>query len=404
MQNDQDTRINRTTLVLKIFVTIFVLIIGAITGLMSLLIFAMFYLFDTVIGFGGISAFTFALVLPGFLITMIWTKKGKRRFGVLIWGIILVLSLIYPAVSLGMEIYDYNITIDTAPNIQVDKYLPFEEESAIVKFRSETLDFTDDLPRIDGAAALFPVYSAFVNATYPTDTTLSTYNNETPFAFRNTPDGYKTLAEKGSDVFIGVYPSEAQINYAKEHDTEFVFTQIGTEAFVFITHIDNPIDSLTSEQIKDIYSGKVTNWNEVGGKNTEIVAYQRNEGSGSQSMLKRFMGDTPLVTPPSEQVNSLMSGIITEVSDYRNKQGSIGFSFRYYVEGIIKDPNIKMLAIDGIEPTPENIRNGSYPILTPIYAVTYQDNPNENVVALVEWICGEEGQRIINETGYVGIR
>lgn len=102
-------------------------------------------------------------------------------------------------------------------------------------------------------------------------------------------------------------------------------------------------------------------------------------------------------------VNSMMSDIIEKVSNYRSKSNSIGFSFRYYVEGIIQNLDIKMLSVNGVAPTAENIRNGQYPIVTPIYAVTYDENNNENVDKLLDWILSEEGQYIIEETGYVGI-
>ena len=166
---------------------------------------------------------------------------------------------------------------------------------------------------------------------------------------------------------------------------------------------DNPIDNLTTEQIQMIYSGEITNWKQVGGKNEKIAAFQRNEGSGSQSMLERFMGDIPIMEAPTEMVTDLMSGIIEKVSNYKSKSNSIGFSFRYYVEGIIQNPDIKLLSIDGVAPTAENIKNGSYPIVTPIYAVTYEENTNENVDRLLDWFLSEEGQYIIEETGYVGI-
>ena len=61
------------------------------------------------------------------------------------------------------------------------------------------------------------------------------------------------------------------------------------------------------------------------------------------------------------------------------------------------------LSVDGVAPTAENIKNGSYPIITPIYAVTYEENTNENVDKLLDWILSEEGQYIIEATGYVGI-
>lgn len=338
------------------------------------------------------------IVVPSLLLPLIWLKKRKKFL--IIWCICAAVYGTALGTNFGIIKYNKSITVNTSPNIDIQAYLPFEEDSKIVKTDSKTLKLTENLPRIDGAAALFPVYSAFVNAVYPNTTKL----HDGIFEYNNTPDGYRLLAEKETDIFIGVYPSDEQRAYAEENQTTFEYTPIGTEAFVFFVHKDNPITNLTTEQIKDIYSGKITNWKDVGGKNEKIAAFQRNEGSGSQSMLKRFMGDTPITDAPTEMVNDLMAGIIEQVADYKSKTNSIGFSFRYYVEGIIKNPDIKMISIDGAAPTSENIRNGSYPILTPIYAVTYKENQNGNVDKLLEWILSDEGQYIINETGYVGIK
>ena len=361
----------------------------------ALIVTAMFLFWN---GINHIIAYIGLIIVPSLLLPLIWLKKRKKFL--IIWCICAAVYGAALGTNFGIIKYNKSITVNTSPNINVYEYLPFDEDSKIVKTDSKTLKLTENLPRIDGAAALFPVYSAFVNAVYPNTTKL--YDGI--FGYNNTPDGYRHLAEKETDIFIGVYPSDEQKAYAEENQTTFEYTPIGTEAFVFFVHKDNPITNLTTEQIKDIYSGKITNWRDVGGKNEKIAAFQRNEGSGSQSMLKRFMGDTPIMDAPTEMVNDLMAGIIEQVADYKSKTNSIGFSFRYYVEGIIKNPDIKMISIDGIAPTSENIRNGSYPVLTPIYAVTYKENQNGNVDKLLEWILSDEGQYIINETGYVGIK
>ena len=349
-------------------------------------------------GINHIITYIGLIVVPSLLLPLIWLKK-RRKF-LIIWCICAAVYGAALGTNFGIIKFNKSITVNTSPNIDIQAYLPFDEDSKIVKTDSKTLKLTENLPRIDGAAALFPVYSAFVNAVYPNTTKL----HDGIFEYNNTPDGYRLLAEKETDIFIGVYSSDEQRAYAEENQTTFEYTPIGTEAFVFFVHKDNPITNLTTEQIKDIYSGKITNWKDVGGKNEKIAAFQRNEGSGSQSMLKRFMGDTPIADAPTEMVNDLMAGIIEQVADYKSKTNSIGFSFRYYVEGIIKNPDIKMISIDGAAPTSENIRNGSYPVLTPIYAVTYKENQNGNVDKLLEWILSDEGQYIINETGYVGIK
>ncbi|MBO7224541.1 MAG: gliding motility-associated C-terminal domain-containing protein, partial [Bacteroidales bacterium] len=101
------------------------------------------------------------------------------------------------------------ITIKTNVNINCSEYLPFVEETKIVKLDYEaSLKLTENLPRLDGAAAAFPLYSAFVNATYPNTVEL---DSNGAFRYNNTVGGYKLLAEKEIDIFFGAYPSEEQI-------------------------------------------------------------------------------------------------------------------------------------------------------------------------------------------------
>ena len=341
------------------------------------------------------------LCLFPFIIPAIWIKRRKPYLITYLCVFLAVLACC--GVLWVIEEYERSITIDVAPNIDVNEYLPFDENSKIVKLDSQTLKFTadDELPRIDGASAAFPVYSAFVNAVYPNIEATALYGGI--FEYNNTRGGYQKLAQRETDIFIGAQPSKEQVAFAEEQGTEFVYTQIGWEAFVFFVHKDNPIDSLTSEQIKKIYSGEITNWSEVGGNDEEIIAFQRDEGRGSQSMMIRFMGDTPLMEAETETISG-MGAVIEEVVDYQSRAGSIGYSFRYYIEGIVQNPEVKMIAVDGVAPTADNVRNNTYPIITPVYAVTYENNPNPNVARLVEWILSEEGQYIIEQTGYVGMK
>ncbi len=351
-------------------------------------------------GYWQITVYMSLLILPALLV-LIWIKK-KKPFGIAYLSYLLIFAILILTQD-GINAYNRSITIDVTPNINVYEYLPYKEDSNIVKIQSELLDFSNvpakDLPIIDGAAAAFPVYSAFVHAVYPQTTRL----NDGIFEYNNTQTGYHILAKKRTDIFIGAAPSVEQIDYAQENGTTFAYTQIGSEAFVFFVHKDNPIESLTVEQIKGIYSGEITNWSQLGGNNEKIVPFQRNEGSGSQSMFLRIMGNAPVLEPNMKTQVGSMGGIIEEVADYKNKTSSIGFSFRYYVEGIIKHPDIKIIAIDGVAPTVENIKSNTYPFIAPVYAVTYEGNPKENVHKLINWMLSDEGQYIIEQTGYVGV-
>ncbi|MDE6709117.1 MAG: substrate-binding domain-containing protein, partial [Oscillospiraceae bacterium] len=208
---------------------------------------------------------------------------------------------------------------------------------------------------------------------------------ESAVQYRNTLRAYTAVVDGTADIIFVAAPSEAQLQYADEKGVELVFEPIGREAFVFIVNDKNPVDSLTVQQIRDIYSGKITSWSDLGGGNYPINALQRLEGSGSQSALVKFMGDVPL----KENTSNVFGK-------------SLGFSFRYFVTGLSGKQGIKMLAVDGVYPDRENISSGSYPVTMDFYAVYRADNGNENVPKVIEWILSDEGQRLIEESGYSG--
>ncbi|MBQ5357410.1 MAG: PstS family phosphate ABC transporter substrate-binding protein [Oscillospiraceae bacterium] len=383
----------KARIIMKIILTLAVPLVS-VFYLFLLLIFSL----NTGITLNVVLEYIAVLIVPVFLLTLIWFNNRKKLLKT--WAVVASVFVVAVGIDAGINLYDKSITVNTTPNIAVHEYLPFDENSKIVTLPKEAnIKLTENLPVVDGAAAVFPVYSAFVNAVYPETTELW----DGVLEYNNTVGGYELLGEKKTDIFFGAYPSEEQIAEAKAHGTEFVYTPIGYDAFVFFVHKDNPIDDLTTEQVQGIYSGEITNWSQVGGKDEKIAAYQRNEGSGSQSMLIRFMDGKEIMEAPTEMIDDLMVGIVERVSDYRSKPGSIGFSFRYYLEGIIKNPDIKLLSIDGIAPTVENIKNGSYPITASLYAVTYEGNDNENVDKFIEWVLSDEGQYLIEKTGYVGV-
>ncbi|MFD2879322.1 PstS family phosphate ABC transporter substrate-binding protein [Paenibacillus rhizoplanae] len=103
----------------------------------------------------------------------------------------------------------------------------------------------------------------------------------------STSEAYKRLIAGNADIIFAAAPSLAQTKQAKLAGRELKLTPIGREAFAFFVNKRNPVDSLSIDQIKDIYSGTVTNWKEVGGKKASIRAFQREENSGSQTKLQK---------------------------------------------------------------------------------------------------------------------
>lgn len=297
-------------------------------------------------------------------------------------------------------------------SISLKPYYVENNENVLAKL-NEPSDFViedrADMPVLDGAEAAYPIYSAFANACYKdiaeiqkqakADDAENNEKHNMPVCFTNTVEGYKSLISGDTDIFFGAKPSAAQRKMAEEAGKELVLTPIGKEAFVFFVSEDNPIDGLTSQQIKDIYSGKITNWISVGGSLSEILAFQRPENSGSQTMMQYFMGDTPLKEPLEVEFELSMYGVVNEVANYRNGANSIGYSFRYY-SSITDVGNIKLLAVDGVYPDENGISSGAYPLTTELYAITLKDNENPYIAPFLEWIKGEQGQKLIADTGY----
>lgn len=271
-----------------------------------------------------------------------------------------------------------------------------------VSFKVET---QSEMPILDGAEAAYPVYAAFANATY---TDIKNKNalptGEEIVSFTNTIYAFERLVSGEADIFFGAQPSAAQQSLAESKGKELVLTPIGKEAFVFfVNEKKNPVETLASEDIKSIYSGKITNWNEVGGEDNKIMAFQRPADSGSQTIMEKFMGDSPLLPALKEEVAG-MGDVMEEVASYRNYKNSIGYSFRFFTTGMNPNEKIKLISLDGVEPSPENIASGKYPYVVNLYAITVKDNPKKSVQPMLEWMQGPEGQKLIEEVGYIPLQ
>ncbi|WP_230874910.1 PstS family phosphate ABC transporter substrate-binding protein [Lysinibacillus cavernae] len=197
-------------------------------------------------------------------------------------------------------------------------------------------------------------------------------------------------------------PSVSQEWQAEKEGLTFDMTPIVREAFVFFAHHKNGVDNLTLEQVIQIYAGELTNWRDVGGEDDAIRAFQRPADSGSQTALEKLMGNTPIMDAPSEDIVSGMGGIIHEVAKYRNYKNAVGFTFRYYSTEMVNNKKIKLLSIDGVAPTKENIQNGTYPLVSEFYAVT-AGTKNQNAQKLIDWIISDEGQAMVEKVGYVPV-
>jgi phosphate transport system substrate-binding protein len=279
-------------------------------------------------------------------------------------------------------------------------YHPFTKDNHLEVLPTPRLTITSNYPRLDGATAALPVYGAMSQAIYRglDEQSANRYVN-----CSTTSKAYQQLIDGNIDIFFGAQPSESQQQQARQAGVALELIPLGREAVVFIVNKDNPVDGLTLAQIQDIYQKKITNWAQVGGMPFPIIAYQRNQDSGSQTIMEaKVMGDKQMATPLRYEAIGFMGPAVDRVAEYENGASALGYSFRYYVTGMLQNDNVKLLAIDGIAPSEENIRNGSYPLTIDFYAVT-AGTQNPHVPELLDWILSAQGQAAIEQCGYVSL-
>lgn len=336
--------------------------------------------------------------------------SGMLTRDVILYGMI---ELVNGKTTMGEELTEYNLSA-------LD---PFIKNNGLAKLdHPASLQFTDmaSMPRLDGATAAYPVYAAFVEAVYKGLGDYYAGNRDqkdekavyaeaageaSPMDLvrcSKTGEAYERLINGQTDIIFVAEPSKEHVAAVRAKGKEFVLTPIGSEAFVFFTNVKNPVNNLSIKQIQGIYAGEITNWKEVGGPFRGILAFQRPENSGSQTIMQnRVMKDIKMMEPTQETRASGMGEIISRVAGYRNAQNAIGYSFMYYSSQMIQNNQIKYLSINGIKPETETIRSKTYPFTIPVYAVTLKSNKNENVGKLLKWITSEEGQTLVERTGYV---
>lgn len=261
-------------------------------------------------------------------------------------------------------------------------------------------EFTmETYPRVDGSTVTIPLSEAVA-----AKLTKQTVDEVRPYILHNkTHQAYVNLIEGSKDLIFVTSPSEEELNLAAEKYVELEVIPIVSEAFVFLTHKDNPVKGLSVDQIRSIYEGKITNWSEVGGPNEAIKAFQRPVNSGSQTgFLELVMkGATPM-EPPKEQIIAEMGMLIDVVASYENKMASIGYSYYYFVVDMWGNETVKLLEVDGIYPDAESISSKAYPLTTAYYAVIRKDSPEDSPERrVIEYILSEEGQQLMEESGYV---
>lgn len=280
---------------------------------------------------------------------------------------------------------------------QVSNPTPPPEDPEIPKEQLLTMT-AKEWPIVDGATAFLPYYTAMASKVLG----ISEQEASAYVLCSTTDFAYPNLIEGKVDLIFCLLPSKEQARYAQNMDVTLVCTPIINEAFVFFVNKSNPVDELSIEQLRDIYAGRITNWQEVGGDDVPIIAYQRSEGSGSQTGLYlHVIPQDEVMPPPIEKRIGSMGEIVDAVAGYDNAEGAVGYSYLYFITNQHYDDQIKVLKINGIEASKDNVASAKYPMISQACAV-YRAGDEEKAAGLIAaWCAGPQGQKLAEEKGYV---
>jgi phosphate transport system substrate-binding protein len=209
-------------------------------------------------------------------------------------------------------------------------------------------------------------------------------------------NGAKSLVNKSCDVanmsrLLKLNEYEAAVH----SEILPVVHVVALDGIAMIVHPGNPVAKLSLAQVKDIYLGKIRNWSQLGGPNTAIVIISRDTNSGTYETFEGKVMKKEKIAKNCEYVGS--NGAIRQrVQSTPAAIGYVGIGFL--------DNTVKALPIDGVNPTPETVKDGSYPIARPLYMIT-NDYPKmgSHLYRFVSLYLSKNGQTMIEEIGFIPV-
>lgn len=266
----------------------------------------------------------------------------------------------------------------------------------------------ENYPWIDGSTANHPLLAKI----YETVCGVDKDTSESMIAFNLGSTGsiwedfFTMDREIQPDLLIVYEPPEEVKKEYKDKFKDYEIDPLGRDGLVFMANTQNPVNDLSVKQLFDIYTGKITNWNQVGGNDEAIKPFQRNADSGSQTLfMKLLMDGKEPMDPPTELKQATMGGLIDAVAEYDGEGSSIGYSVYYYANLMHANPSLKLLSVDGVAPSNESIENGTYPLTNDFYVVIRASESEDSPVReLRDWLLSDEGRKILEDANYVWAR
>lgn len=207
--------------------------------------------------------------------------------------------------------------------------------------------------------------------------------------------GAKALLDGSVDIADASRPMKGkEVKIARKRGITPCEHIIARDGIAVIVHPKNPISALTKAQIKEIYTGKIKNWAQLGGPDKKIVVVSRETTSGTFECFNKIVLKKAKVTAYS-LLQAANAGVLQTVSQ---SEGAIGYVGIGYL-----DKRIKAIKVEGVYPTVETVIDGTYPISRPLFMYT-NGKPKGLCARFIDFVLSPKGQKIVEEEGFVKVR
>jgi phosphate transport system substrate-binding protein len=256
---------------------------------------------------------------------------------------------------------------------------------------SDTMELPDAFPLIDSSTARIPItealYSFFVE-----DHGLA---GPKPICSK-THQAWLNLADGTVDLILCIEPTEEEREYLYEKGVDVEMRLYGCDALVFLGNSENPVKDLTKEQIKAIYRGEITNWSELGGPDEEIIAYYRDDQSGSQRFFEDLVWEGEELPDLSSPNMHELDGMDEITDTVIEEPYAVGFNIMSYINFEYSDQRLMIFSIDGVEPSTETLADSTYAYITQAYVIINADEPEDSSARwLFNWFGSGNSRDII---------
>ena len=266
------------------------------------------------------------------------------------------------------------------------------------------------LPHLDGDSRLYPLYAACVAAVYPPEVRRERWDaGENPILTASDGDNpWQRLLDGDADVIFIPAPDPKASVWATlaARGLTVDFIPLCRDALVFPVNADNPVESLSVHQLKQIYAGEIDDWADAGAPGLgAVVAYQDEEDSDGRAAFQRLCGLEEMMDAPEGVLSyeGWFPDVCLGPAAYRNLPNALGYALRSRCAGLTAGGAVRLLRVDGVAPTDENIASGAYPFAETLYAVVLKDNHNPNVRALLDWLQSEQGRELAAGSGFAAL-